>query len=139
MSHGLQDLEHGNISGGQPGFGGPCPEGRGDTDQSSVQERSCQTRGVKWSGAHGNLKHCQGLEEARASRNSGTDLGLLSRTQTWRGCQGTRDNKTLRDYSTNKKILVLPVAAAKPRESHKAGPREPTNTEINPGHILKRA
>lgn len=89
MSHGLQDLEHGNISGGQPGFGGPCPEGRGDTDQSSVQEGSCQTRGVKWSGDHGNLKHCQGPEEARAGGNSGTDLGLLSRTQTWRGCQGT--------------------------------------------------
>lgn len=78
MSHGLQVLEHGNISGGQPGFGGPCPEGRGDTDQSSVQEGSCQTRGMKWSGPHGNLKDGQGLEEVRAGRNLGTDLGLHS-------------------------------------------------------------
>lgn len=58
-------------------------------EEETLTKAVFRTRGVKWSGAHGNLKHCQGPEEARAGGSSGTDLGLLSRTQTWRGCQGT--------------------------------------------------
>lgn len=68
MSHSLLVLEHGNISGGEQGLGARAlrealPEET--LTKAASRKDLARQRGMKWSGAHGNLKDCQGLKEVR--------------------------------------------------------------------------